>query len=202
MPRRKPYQWDPSAARFRDLATGRYISRNQVRRAVDDLVRKSQARITIASDQVRSGSITTSEWNAIMRQEIKRTHLTKEALVRGGWNQLTSADYGRVGAAVRDQYTYLDRFVAELESGSIRTDGEFMRRARSYVESARVAYYEALAEMLPALGYTEEKNKLNPAEHCSDCIDQRNLGWVRIGTCIPIGRRKCRNSDQCEMLYR
>lgn len=200
--RRKPYQWDPSAARFRDLATGRYISRDQVRRAIDDLIRKSQARITIASDQVRSGSITTSEWDAVMKQEIKRTHLTKEALVRGGWAQLTPEDYGRVGSAVREQYAYLENFRMELEAGKVRTDGTFMERARSYVESARVAYYEALAGMLPALGYTEERNKLNPAEHCQDCLAMAALRWVRIGTCIPIGQRKCRSKDKCEMLYR
>jgi hypothetical protein len=201
MPRRN-YQWDPSAARFRDPDTGRYISRSQVRRAVDDLIRASQQRITAVSDQVRAGQITTSEWNAIMRQEIKRVLLGKEALLRGGWAQMTAEDFGRVGKEVRTQYQYLDGFLHDLEAGKVRTDGTFMERARSYAESARVAYYEALAKQLPALGYTQERNKLHPAEHCVDCVDMAALGWVPIGTCIPIGQRKCINKDKCEMLYR
>jgi hypothetical protein len=202
MAKARKYGWDPRAARFRDPATGRYISREQVRRGVDDLVRASQNEITRISDDVRAGRITVAEWNEAMRLELKRAHLGSEALLRGGWKQLGPADYGRVGARLKVQYKYLARFSEQLASGKIRTDGAFMARARSYAASARAAFYKSLGPMLEDLGYTEERNALHPAEHCQQCRDMSALGWVPIGTCVPIGERECRANDKCSMRYR
>lgn len=196
------YQWDTVAARFRDPLTGRYVGRDKVRGVLDDLVLRSQARITTASDALRTGNSTVAEWQATMREEIKRTHLQSEALLRGGWKQMTPADYGRVGARVKEQYRYLDNFTKELEQGKQITDGGFMARARMYAASARVGFHDELGKMLLGIGYTEERNVLHPAEHCAECVDMSALGWVPIGTVVPIGSRQCLGNDKCSMKYR
>jgi len=196
------YEWDPSTARFRDPASGRYVARSEVTNIVDQIILKSQARITADSDRFRSGLITLEEWQADMRQEIKRVHLATEAMVRGGWNQLGPSDFGRVGARVKEQYAYLSDFTQQLLNGEIRTDGAFMSRARLYAASVRASLHESMTEVVMAAGYTEERNVLHPAEHCTECLDQSAAGYVPLGTLVPIGARQCLGNDKCTMRYR
>lgn len=198
----KFWEWAPLAARYRDPETGRFVSRDTIRYGLDDLIRLSQNRISQASDQLRDGRIGVEEWQRIMRDEIKRTQLGAEALVRGGWGQMTPADYGRVGARVREQYGYLANFSQQLLDGAIRTDGGFMSRARLYAGASRVAYHESQMEQVLGIGYREELNVLHPAEHCIECVECRDRGWVTIGTNPPIGSRKCLGNDKCTMRYR
>ena len=198
----RSFQWDPVIARFRDADTGRYISRDAVRQAVDLLILKAQDRIRIASNELRSGNISIGEWQSIMRDQIKNTHLATEALLRGGWAQMTQADFGRVGQRVREQYDYLANFTQELLDGIVVTDGRFMSRAGMYPASARTGYHEEETLQLQQLGYTEERNVLRPAEHCDVCVEQTALDWVPIGSLIPIGDRTCLSNDKCFKQYR
>ncbi len=205
MPRRAPYTWNPKAARYRDPATGRFINRTTVRQWVDRNIAASQGRIQSLSEQVREGSIDLGEWERGMREEIKRTQLGAEMLLRGGRNQMTAADFGRVGQRVRGQYAYLENFVAQLRAGEIRTDGAFISRARMYAAASRSAYHESEREQLAAIGYRQERNVLHPAEHCTgqgSCVEQSSRGWVSIGRLIPIGQRICRGNDHCSIEYR
>jgi hypothetical protein len=202
MPKRKQYEWSGKAARYRDPITGRFITRNQVRGWVDKLVDASQRRLAIAADDLRQGKTTVAQWQSIMRDEIKQTQLATEALVRGGWEQMTARDFGRVGARVREQFKYLDGFTRDLLNDRQTTDGRFIQRAKSYAAAARVNFHESQTDQLSELGYSEERNVLHPAEHCLDCLDQAALGWVPIGTLTPIGSRQCRVNDRCSVEYR
>lgn len=198
-----PFQWNPNAARYRDPTTGRFISRDAVRLEVDRIISASQRRVLAASEQLNIGEIDLAQWDTVMRQEIKRAHLGSAALLRGGWAQMTPADYGRVGAAVKKQYQYLERFIEDIRSGNANTrGGHLFNRARMYPASARIAFHEQQTVQLEALGYTEERNVLHPAEHCAECVDASARGWVPIGTNVPIGQRQCKGNDKCSMRYR
>jgi hypothetical protein len=198
----KFYEWAPRAARYRDPATGRFVARETIRYGLDDVIRQSQNTITTASDDLRNGRIELADWVRVMQEEIKRTQLTGEALLRGGWAQLSPEDYARVADRVREQYEYLDGFMRDLRDGTIRTDGQFMNRARMYAAAARVGYHAGQQEQVLSVGYTEELNVLHPAEHCIECVECRNRGWVPIGTNPPVGTRKCLGNDVCTMRYR
>lgn len=201
-PREVVYEWSATAARYRDPRTGRFVTRSAIRRGLDDIIQRSQNRITAFSDELRDGVIDLAQWQTAMREEIKETQLAAEALLRGGWKQMTAADYGRAGQRIREQYEYLDGFTAGLRDGVVRTDGSFFVRARMYAAAARVGFHDAQGEQLEALGYTEEKNVLHPAEHCEECVDQTAAGWVPINTLVPIGSRQCLGNDRCSMNYR
>jgi hypothetical protein len=196
------YEWAPNLARYRDPTTGRFVSRDTIRAGVDQFIVASQARITAISEELRSGKINLAQWQTVMREEIKTTQLMAEALLRGGWEQMTQADYGRVGQRIREQYAFLEDFTDKLRSGEIRTDGQFMNYARMYATSARVGFHEGLEEQMQNAGYTEELNVLHPAEHCDECVAATATGWVPIGTNKPIGTRKCLGNDKCQMKYR
>lgn len=196
------YDWAPLAARYRDPRTGRFVSRDTIKRGVDQIILASQNRITEFSNELRTGVIDIAEWQSLMRDEIKNTQLTALALVKGGWKQLTQSDFGAAGARIREQYQYLSDFTDKLLNGTILTDGQFMNYARMYAASARIGYQRAQQELLEASGYTQELNVLHPAEHCKECVECSARGWVAIGTNPMIGDRKCLGNDRCSMSYR
>lgn len=196
------WEWAPKARRYRDPVTGRFVSRDTIRRGLDDLILKSQNRVTTLSESLRSGRIELAEWQVGMREEIKRTQLGAQSLLRGGWAQLTADDYKVVEERIRVQFDYLHKFTTDLQAGLVRTDGAFMSRARLYPAAARVGYHEDESELMLDSGYREELNVLHPAEHCSDCVSASARGWVPIRTNPPIGSRRCLGNDRCTMRYR
>lgn len=198
----KFWEWAPLARRYRDPITGRFVPRDTIRRGVDDLILRSQARVTLLSESLRSGKLELSEWQIGMREEIKRTQLGAQALLRGGWAQLTDADYAAINDRIQGQFAYLHDFTGKLRDGLMRTDGNFMNYARLYPASARVGYHEEEQDLVRRSGYREELNVLHPAEHCADCVAASALGWVPLGTNPPIGGRRCLGNDRCTMRYR
>lgn len=195
------YGWNAAAARYYDRLTGRYVSRDTMRSALDDVLAQAEAATRAEAEAFRAGKIALSEWQADLRATIKETMLQAQALASGGWEQLTQSDYGRVGAAVREQYAYLDRFTTEIRNG-LPLDGRFLARAAMYAKAARPYFHDQQGELLADTGYTEERNVLHAAEHCEECLQQSAAGWVPIGTLIPIGARTCLGNDRCTMRYR
>jgi hypothetical protein len=198
---RPPFQFSGSTARFRDPDTGRWITRVQVRQWLDQYIAASQAKVLEASNALRAGQITLASWQSTMRDEIKDSHLVAEALARGGWNQLTPADFGRVGQRVRAQYRFLAAFTTQLRDGTVRLDGGFLARAKMYAASSRPAFYASQGVVLAGAGYTHERSLLHASEHCDVCVSEAERGWVQIGRLIPIGERTCLGNDRCTVEY-
>lgn len=151
---------------------------------------------------LQSGRISVADWRERMAAHIKATHLYSAALPRGGWAQLTAADFGRVGRLVRIQYEYLNNFATQLAAG-LPTDGRFLARARMYQNAAREVYHVAeRVEMKDVQGLEEERNILAQADHCDVCLEETAKGWVPIGSLRPIGRRTCLTNCLCRIRYR
>jgi hypothetical protein len=194
------FGWNAASARFYDRATGRYVSRDTMRLALDDIIADAEREVRAASEQLRAGSIDLAQWQRTLRDVVKETMLDAESVARGGWNQLTQADFGRVGQAVRAQYEYLDAFTQAIRAG-LPLDGRFLNRAAMYAKAARPFFHDEQRQLLEDTGYTEEWNILHAAEHCGGCVDMTALGRVPIGTLIPIGERDCLGNDRCTVRY-
>jgi hypothetical protein len=200
MPTPRPYEWNPSATRYFDPATGRFLSRDAVRKAFDSVIDSERDRLMEAANELRAGNITLAEWQATMRQAIKDTALNAAYVAVGGVNQMGAADYGWVGAYTREQYAYLNEFTTQIRNG-LPLDGLFIRRAGMYASTARGAFHELQQDVQRDAGYTRERSLLHPAEHCDECVDQASIGIVPLGTCIPIGQRQCLGNCHCTMRY-
>lgn len=197
---RSRYSFDRVSNRYRD-AHGRYVSAQTIRHDLDDAIKGSNAEITALSERLRTRKISVDEWQMGMRQAVKETQLYGAASARGGWAQMSPADYGAVGRRVKDQYAYLDRFAADIRDG-LPLDGQFLSRARLYGSASRAAFETVQRDEMALRGMTEERNLLHPAEHCELCITETERGWVQIGDLIPIGERTCGVADHCTTEYR
>lgn len=146
------------------------------------------------------GTISVQDWVGEMRGLIKDTYRAMYELAVGGRENMTAADYGRLGGMLQEQYRYLDRFAADLAEGKL-TLPQALNRARMYIESATQAFERAKEAGLgitlpqyPGDGGTQCRAncrchwdirdrktewacywKLGQAEHCPDCLEASRL---------------------------
>lgn len=137
-----------------------------------------------------------------MLREIKTVHVANAVTAKGGWVQMEQSDWGRVGQRIRVQYDYANKFASEIRYGKQKLDGRFLQRADMYGSAGRATFEAERRADREENGMTEERNRLHPAEHCSQCLEENTKGWVEIGTLVPIGERLCRVNDHCTLEYR
>lgn len=200
MPPRGGYTWDQAAGRYRD-ARGRFVPRAAVRSAIDDALARANARARSLAEQLRGRRISLADWTLQMRGLVKEVHLYSAAAAKGGWDQLSPADYGRVGQVVRGEYAFLQRFAADIAAGR-PLDGRFLRRVELYAQAGRRTYHQVERADMEVRGYDLEENILGPADHCDECPSLTAQGPVPIGTLPPIGTRTCLANCRCRIRYR
>jgi hypothetical protein len=198
-----PYQYLNDVYRYRDTETGRFVSQ----RTIDSYVRRSIESSTAATADLSKAAanleIDGATFRLQAREQIKREYMRAYMLGRGGRNNMTSKDWGIVGQQLRQQYAYLDRFVADIGKGRYdENPNGIQNRLAMYMNSARQAYSRAELEvrgipalpMMPGQGKTQcltnckctlqmKKEgklwhifwKLGKAEHCPDCDNLSRL---------------------------
>lgn len=194
------FRWNETTQRYIG-PDGRFVSRQRVRLAIDQAISKKSGEIRALADELRRGTISLDAWSARTRELVKDVNLYSAAAARGGWAQMTPADYGLVGRAVKEQYAYLDRFAGEIYAG-LPLDGRFLARAALYAKSGRTLYAKIIDAAMQDGGFDEERNILSPADHCGGCLMQTRRGWVPRGSLVPIGQRTCLANCQCFIQYR
>ena len=214
------YTYDARTKRYRNVRTGRLVSTAEVRRTLDRTLQSIEQDVRRRAEAVVEGSISLRQFQLGMEADVKSIHLLSYTLEKGGWSQMTAADYGRVGRTLYNpnattdrstwgQYQFLRGFIEETATGRQRIDRTFIRRAGMYAQAGRKTYHRAeLIEML-ARGATQARRNLNPADHCTDadgelrgCVELAAEGWVPIENLTPIGDANCRTNCKCDVSYR
>lgn len=166
--------------------------------------------LEILAAQLKSGLITLPEWQAGVRDWIKQEYNEAMILQCGGREFVTQADWGYAGSAIKKQYNYLDGFAADIQSDPDKwlTGRKLEGRLSLYNQSGYSALEDFKNRAMRLAGWTEERNKLGVADHCSGeaatpgCIEVTGMGWRRIGTLPKIGSRLCKTNCKCSMEYR
>lgn len=100
------------------------------------------------SRQLANGDITLSQWEEAMRNAISGMHVSAGAIGRGSWGDMSFSDWGRVGAEVRKQFSFLRAWATELEqriqAGLPISEGGILARAQMYGNSASATYNRML----------------------------------------------------------
>lgn len=186
------FSYDERALRYRDIGSGRFVSQRAVLGSLNSMITAGQGNIENITQSLIDGDINVTEWRSGMAREIKIMHAASAAAAKGGWAQMSPADWGREGSLVKKQYQWLDNFAQEIVSGKQPLDGRAMQRARMYAQAGRGTFEEIRRNEHKTMGYTEERRVLGAAEHCPGCVEQASLGWQPIGTLDPIGAEQCR----------
>lgn len=196
------YLWNERAAQYSDRKTGRFVGRQAVRDQLDNVIDASSQVMRAISQQLRDGDIGLAEWQIQMMQQIKIILLVGAVMQLGGWQQVTQADFGRVGRIVRNEYAFLRDFAEQIASGQQKLDGTLVRRAGLYGQQGRPTYLAFWDSTAAQRGFDEERSILQPAEHCTECISEDAKDFQPLGQMIPIGQRICRSNDKCLKEFR
>lgn len=199
------YRWEPGVGgvgRYRDVATGRFLSPRVVRDELDRYLLNSRDPVNDLAQRLRDGVINLEDWHTAMRREIKNAHLNAMAEAVGGYNNMTQADYGRAGQIIRQEYSYLRKFADDIASGKQRLDGTLTRRSKMYIGAARKTYYKGIEVAVNNARFTHIRSKLNPADHCQECVSLDGRWYVIAdGNYTPPGFRECGSNCKCSEEY-
>lgn len=205
MPPRRSYRFSERTGRYRG-PDGRFVRQREIRAGVDSMIDGASQRIRTLTESLRSRQITVGEWEQRMRAEVSALHVAAATAAKGGRDQMSSADYGRVGRLVRDQFDFLRSRADAIVSGKQLMDGTLVQRATLYAQAARGTHSAILAREMDTRGFSEERNILDrEAAHCvgaGSCPEQTARGWVPVGSLVPLSQRLCGPNDRCSIQYR
>lgn len=202
------YVWDGrlrgGAGGYRDASNGRIVGNMEARNVLDQTIQAAKGNESVRlMELLRGQQISLADWQRSMRDVIKDTHLAAMLAQRGGIENVTQSDYGRVGRIIRDKYEALDNFAKQIADGTQPLDGRALVRAQMYQDDAITTYETFSTIYHGAAGFNQERSVLDQqARHCKDCIDQDAKGWQTIGNMIPIGQRQCNVNDRCSHWFR
>lgn len=116
------------------------------------------------SEQMFTGEISIGTWEEQMKLELRGLHSSAAAIAKGGWDQMTFADWGRLGPIARAQYRWLHNFAEHIaENRDVISLAYVRARAHLYGEAAGYSanviqagtVIEGLLPWLPRDGSTE-----------------------------------------------
>ncbi|MEN3329024.1 MAG: hypothetical protein V7638_3831 [Acidobacteriota bacterium] len=205
MPTQSKYTWDLSRLQFRNAQSGQFVPPDRVFRQVNRVIDVSERRMLKLADQVRAKEITIAQFRDSMRAEVKALHVATSIAGNGGLAQMTQARWGKVGAHLRREYSFLNQFGAEIGTRGLPRDSARIRaRARSYTSNARLEYWETLNTRMEESGMiVEASRKTGPVEteHCAGCKSAAGT-WTLLSKLPAIGSFECRWFCQCSIIYR
>ncbi len=196
-----PYVWNVAQARYRDTATGRFVSRAVVLALTEQSMATSSDAMQLLGAQVASSQLSANDFGDLFRKEIQGEFIRQYLAGRGGVGVMTQSDWGRLGRMLRDQYEYARGFQSELSGLS---EAQILQRAHLYSQAAGAAYHTGQKVSMLAAGMTKVLWVLGDAEHCDDCEQLASQGWMPIeelATVPRAGATACMVNCQCGLKY-
>lgn len=199
------YRWNQAAGRYIG-PDGRFVGQQTIRQELDKVLDSITDQMVNLSQQFRSGAIDGRTFQAESMRLIKQTHLAAGAMEKGGWANMTSADFGRVGQIVRQEYAYFNNLISQIENGTQRLDGTLDNRMRLYGQAGRGTYHKFEREDRATQGYDEVKRILHGRDNCRagirpGCVEEAARGFVLLADLVQIGDTVCLSNCKCSLVY-
>jgi len=195
------WSYDRVVGRYRD-SKGRFLSESGVQALVDSRINRLDRNLRKFTKMLADGAITLDQWQGSVREAIKAAHLQAAMIGHGGRAGMGSAEYGRVGQRLRQEYAFLQGFALDLLEQ--RVSGPMaLARISLYAQSVRGSFWEGASIRKEQQGFSLMRRILDPmAQHCSDCIAYASRGIVPIGSVpLPGQRCACRARCRCSVEY-
>jgi hypothetical protein len=196
------WSYDRNTGRYRD-EKGKFLSKAAVEALIDGRINKLGTMLKRFTNMLIDGNITLDQWQGSVREAIKAAHIQAAIIGHGGRDGMGSAEYGRIGQRLREEYRYLQGFARDLlEQRSSRAMA--LARIGLYAESVRGSFWEGSSIRQEQEGYSLMRRILDfQAQHCQDCLDYAARGLVPIGSVpLPGQRCACRARCRCRVEYK
>ena len=194
MAEQRRWVWETGTQRYRDLATGRFLSNTDVIGIVNDIVDKTTDNpVTTINTMLADGRLNVANWKTGFARQIKNAYIQQAELAAGGRAGMTPQMWGSVGGSVREQYRYLDKFAKQIE-GKQLSPVQIEARTKMYINSSRESYWRIKDMKAQGAGMTEERwIDEGDSDVCGPCSDAGAMGWQPIGTFAQPGSGRVMN---------
>jgi hypothetical protein len=198
-----PIDYDVKAKQF--VSEGRKVSRLEVRNEINGLLQFVEQQAASLGKRFNGGEVSRANFENSMRELLRSAHIIAASVGKGGRSQMTQADWGRIGAKIKWQYGYLDKFAKKLDWG-ILSESAAAARAKSYASSIFVSFsnnfQEAQTEFV-AGGKNPLQARLiqNSEEGCAECTADAAEGWMSVDDMGEIGSRLCGDFCKCDIEF-
>src|SRR5689334_11968142 len=93
------------------------------------------------AESLKSGEISIATWESQMREYLRHEYTAAMILTKGGRDNISKADWGYMGSALKKQYNYLDGFARDIFNNpqAWLLSGRLDYRMNLYKESAYIA---------------------------------------------------------------
>lgn len=195
------WSYDRGTGRYRD-EKGKFLSKASVEKLVDTRIEKLETILKRTTRMLSEGSITLDQWQSSVRELIKTAHIQAAIVGYGGRKNMGSAEFGRIGQKLRQEYKFLQGFARDMLEQRISAPMA-LARIGLYARSVRSSYWEGTAMRQQEQGYSLMRRVLDAqAQHCQSCVDYAARGIVPMGTVpMPGIRCECRSRCRCSVLF-
>jgi hypothetical protein len=146
------WSFDRGTGRYRDKR-GRFLSRKAVQAIVDKRIEKLATKLRRYTQMLSDGNLTLDQWQASVREAIKAAHIQNAIIGKGGRDNMTASDYGKVGQRLRQEYAYLQGFASDLLEQRVSLPMA-LARIGLYAESSRGSYWQGTELRQQEQGYS------------------------------------------------
>lgn len=193
-----PILFDKPSRRFRDEKTGRFVTRESVRETINRTGDGFRQKAGKLATRLSDGKISKAKWEREMRQLVKENIIGTASIGKGGRKQMTPADWGRAGSAIKREYQYLANFAKQT---SRLSPEQITARSRQYANAGHVAFSQTLMKSQSEI-FTEAKRSLHAKETCEGCRPLAGR-WMPIAEMPSIGDvSPCLSRCRCSVEYR
>lgn len=201
--RQPDWTFDSTLGRYRDRATGRFLSRREALALTERSVVAASRELQQITDSLLVGSLNLGDWQRRFAQLLKELHLGQYILGRGGAANVYPADFLTVARSLKAEYRYLDAFARDISLGKL-SEAQLRARARLYLNKSTTSYWEGHAKAQERASHPLEMRRLlAPVEHCPDCVAYAAAGWVPVGNLpMPGINCQCGANCRCTVEYR
>jgi len=151
------------------------------------------------AEQLYTGEISIGQWQETFKDQMRQFYASSAAIGKGGWDNMTNQDWGRLGPVMKEQYRYLQGFADHIDNNRDTISLKYIKsRAKLYGEGG--AYGAALIQAgvtftdklpwIPRDGSTECLNRCHC--HWSNAIVERQREWMLIKSTWRLGE-----ADHC-----
>lgn len=173
-----------------------FVKQAKIRELIEDWKKGQQDQAEALADQYLKDEITLRQFQEKLAKQSKNYHVTQAKI---GKPNLDQSDYGKIGAKLKKEYSYLSNFVDDIDNKNL-SDAQIKSRAKQYFMSNE-SFENAQTQSHKNNDFKWEKWQRTLQDSCAGCIMQGGRGWVRLDTLPRIGSQNCLIRCKCYKEY-
>lgn len=198
------FSFNPSTQRYQWTSgnkKGQFVSKDDLDELVLAYNNQQADALQDITKRLLNKRIGVNSWIREVSAALKPAHINAYMVGIGGKAQMNSAEYGKLGAVLKEEYKYLRQFGRDILDKKL-SRAQIEARINLYAESLYRSYEKGRESGHIANGFKWERRIRNASESCQDCIDYAQRGWVELGELpVPGDRCQCKRNCRCTKEY-